>query len=284
LDCTKSRREALDVLQLGPVRACLTDYRSATSGPYVVRLVERLDVDDRARCWLATVLLGEPLAPFGDGVGFCFGFQHVANRLRMGCLVDVHLGNEDAIGHPTRLSDGPHRLTKAAFSGLRGHTRRVRVTTAAQRPDSPIARELIDELDAIFAPNYPPESRHGYSAEKLLREDVAFFVVSVDDEPAGCGGVQALAEGYAELKRMYVRPAFRGRGLGTHLVDYLSGYAADRGITAIRLRTGLLQVEAIGLYTSMGFRRIPPFGPYHEDAVSLCLERQLTPPGRVLDR
>jgi putative acetyltransferase len=152
----------------------------------------------------------------------------------------------------------------------------MRVTTTAQRPDSSIVRELIDELDAIFAPNYPQESRHGYSVDKLLREDVAFFVVWVDDVPAGCGGVQRFAEGYAELKRMYVRPAFRGRGLGRHLVDYLSAYAADHGATVIRLRTGVLQVEAIGLYTSMGFRVIPPFGPYREDAVAFCLERRLS--------
>jgi len=164
---------------------------------------------------------------------------------------------------------------------LGGHTRRMRLTTTAQRPDSPIARELIDELDAIFAPSYPPESRHGYSVEKMLREEVAFFVVWVDDVPAGCGGVQVFGEGYAELKRMYVRPAFRGRGLGTHLVEYLSGYAADRGITLIRLRTGVLQIEAIDLYISMGFCRIPPFGPYREDAVSLCLESRLTPSPRT---
>jgi GNAT superfamily N-acetyltransferase len=157
----------------------------------------------------------------------------------------------------------------------------VRVTTTAQRPDSPIARELIDELDAIFAPNYPPESRHGYSVEKLLREDVAFFVVSVDDASAGCGGVQVFDEGYAELKRMYVRPAFRGRGLGRHLVEHLSDHAADRGVAVIRLRTGALQVEAIGLYTSMGFRMIPPFGRYREDAVALCLERWLEPSPRT---
>ena len=151
----------------------------------------------------------------------------------------------------------------------------MRVRTAAQCPDSPIARELIDELDAILAPNYPPESRHGYSVEKLLREDVAFFVVSVDDAPAGCGGVELFAEGYAELKRMYVRPAFRGRGLGRHLVEHLSGYAADHGVTVIRLETGVLQVEAIGLYRSMGFRKIPPFGPYREDPVSVCLESRV---------
>jgi len=152
------------------------------------------------------------------------------------------------------------------------------VTTTAQRADSPVARELIAELDAILAPNYPPESRHGYSIEKLLREDVAFFVVAVDGAPAGCGGVQLFAEGYAELKRMYVRPAFRGMGLGRGLVVHLSQHAADRGIDVVRLETGVLQVAAIGLYTSIGFRPIPPFGPYRDDPVSVCLELRLSQP------
>jgi putative acetyltransferase len=160
----------------------------------------------------------------------------------------------------------------------------VRVTTEAQRPDTPAARALIDELEAILAPNYPSESRHGYSVEKLLREEVAFFVAFADDVPAGCGGVQLFGADYAELKRMYVRPAFRGRGLGRHLVDHLSGHAAERGVTVIRLETGVLQAEAIGLYTSMGFRRIPPFGPYREDPVSLCMERRLPPSPRAEGR
>jgi putative acetyltransferase len=169
-----------------------------------------------------------------------------------------------------------------AARGVGGDTPRVRAVTTEQRPDSPVARELIDELEAILAPSYPPESRHGYSVEKLLREEVAFFVVSVDDLPAGCGGVQVFGdEGYAELKRMYVRPAFRGRGLGRHLVEHLSRHAAERGVTVVRLETGVLQVEAIGLYSSVGFRRIAPFGPYREDPVTLCMERRLDLPPRA---
>ncbi len=119
------------------------------------------------------------------------------------------------------------------------------------------------------------ESRHGYSVEKLLREEVAFFVVRVGDRPAGCGGVQLVDGEYAELKRMYVRPAFRGRGLGKLLVERLTAHAVDYGIGVIRLETGIHQVEAIGLYTGLGFERIPPFPPYRNDPVSLCMEKRL---------
>jgi putative acetyltransferase len=177
------------------------------------------------------------------------------------------------IGKP-RAPDGARRVVAPPAADGRD-TARVRLTTTRERPDAPVARALIGELDELLAPNYPSQSRHGYSVEKLLLEEVAFFVVAVDGVPAGCGGVQLLAGDYAELKRMYVRPAFRGRGLGRHLVEHLSGHAAEHGIDVMRLETGVLQVEAIGLYESMGFRRIPPFGPYWDDPVSLCLERRL---------
>jgi GNAT superfamily N-acetyltransferase len=119
------------------------------------------------------------------------------------------------------------------------------------------------------------ESQHGYSVDKLLREDVAFFVVYVGEAPAGCGGVQLVAGEYAELKRMYVRPAFRGQGLGKLLVERLTAHALEHGLTVLRLETGIHQAEAIGLYTRLGFERIPPFGPYWDDPVSLCMEKRL---------
>ena len=149
------------------------------------------------------------------------------------------------------------------------------VTIQAERPDTPASRELIAELDAVLNPHYPPESRHGYSVEKLIQQGVAFFVVYHDGLPAGCGGVQLFAD-YAELKRMFVRPQFRGLGLGKRLVTHLSEYAHQHGMRVLRLETGIAQTEAIALYQGFGFQRIPPFGDYREDPVSLCFEKQLT--------
>lgn len=97
----------------------------------------------------------------------------------------------------------------------------------------------------------------------------------LDGQPAGCGGVQLFGEEYAELKRMYVRPAFRGQGVGKRLLVHLQAYAYERGLRVLRLETGIFQTEAIDLYQRFGFRRIPPFGPYFEDLVSLCMEKRL---------
>lgn len=148
----------------------------------------------------------------------------------------------------------------------------MNVTIRPEQPDTEVSRELIGELDAVLNPNYPPESRHGYSAEKLVRQGVAFFVIRADGAPAGCGGVQLFAD-YAELKRMYVRPQFRGLGLGKRMVNHLAEYAAQHGMKTLRLETGVSQAEALGLYESFGFRRVPPFGDYSPDPLSICMEK-----------
>lgn len=145
----------------------------------------------------------------------------------------------------------------------------------AEPPDSPVARVLIAELDAVLEPLYPPKSRHGYSVEKLIQQGVAFFVAYLDGQPVGCGGAQIIGDEYAELKRMYVRPAFRGQGVGKQLLAHLQAYAYEQGLRVLRLETGVYQTEALGLYQRFGFQRIPPFGPYFENPVSICMEKKL---------
>ena len=145
----------------------------------------------------------------------------------------------------------------------------------AERPDTPDAKLLIHELQTHLESFYPPESRHGFSVQKLIAENVAFFVLRADGQPAGCGGVKLVDRDYGELKRMYVRPQFRGSGFGQKLLDHLAGHARAHGVTLLRLETGIHQQAAIRLYEKAGFRRIPPFGPYTNDPLSLCYEKQL---------
>src|SRR5258708_241773 len=103
----------------------------------------------------------------------------------------------------------------------------VVITITNERPDSAEAIELIDELESYLVPLYPAESHHGYSVEKLLREGVAFFVIRCDGLLAGCGGLQLFGSEFGEVKRMYVRPAFRGLGLGKAMLNHLTEYARE---------------------------------------------------------
>jgi len=144
------------------------------------------------------------------------------------------------------------------------------------RPDSADALELLAELDsALGGHEYPPESRHAFSVERLVREGVAFFVARYEGAAAGCGGVKLFGEEYGEVKRMYVRPAYRGLGLGKALLERLAEYARGRNVRVLRLETGIYQTEAIGLYEGFGFRRRAPFGEYKEDPMSVYFEKSV---------
>ena len=142
-----------------------------------------------------------------------------------------------------------------------------------ERPDTPDAQMLIAELEAHLEPYYPKTSRHGYSVQKLLQQKVAFFVTRQDGLPAGCGGVQFYGDEYGEIKRMFVRPQFRGLGLARLMLQHLEDYARGQAIYVLRLETGIHQKEAIRLYESWGFQYIPPFGEYVEDPLSRFFEK-----------
>lgn len=144
------------------------------------------------------------------------------------------------------------------------------------RPDCVEALELLTELDAQLATYpYPPESCHAFSVEKLVREQVAFFVARYDGQPSGCGGVKLFGTEYGEVKRMFVQPAFRGLGLGKAMLAHLAEYGRARGANLLRLETGILQPEAIGLYERFGFERRGPFGEYWEDPNSVYFEKTI---------
>jgi putative acetyltransferase len=144
-----------------------------------------------------------------------------------------------------------------------------------ERPDTPDATALILELEAVLEPLYPQESRHGLSIERLINEGVPFFVLRSDGAAAACGGVKLFGTEYGEIKRMYVRPEFRGQGFAKKILDHLAEYAQSNGVTLLRLETGIHQHEAVGLYERMGFHRVGPFGDYWDDPLSIFYEKSL---------
>ena len=146
---------------------------------------------------------------------------------------------------------------------------------SAERADTADARLLISELEAHLDPLYPRTSRHGYSVEKLMQQAVAFFVSRQDGILAGCGGIEFFGNEYGEIKRMYVRPQFRGLGLARLMLDHLAAHTREHKVNLLRLETGIHQKEAIALYEGMGFQQIPPFGSYKEDPLSRFYEKRI---------
>lgn len=165
-------------------------------------------------------------------------------------------------------------MVEADLAQIRGINSQPTVRIELESPETPDAQALIAELTAEMAPLYAAENTYGYSVEKLIRQGVAFFVVRVDGEAVGCGGVQ-IYDGYAELKRMYVRPGYRGRGLSAQLLAKLADHARGQGITLLRLETGVHQHAAIRFYEREGFCPIPVFGDYRASNENVFYEKQL---------
>ena len=124
-------------------------------------------------------------------------------------------------------------------------------------------RLLIGELDAELSGAYAPENRHGLNPARLFQPHVMFYIARLAGEAVGCGGV-AFEDGLAEVKRMYVRPPARGRGVGRAILARLEAEARDRGATRLVLETGDAQQAATRLYERAGLVRCAAFGAYAE--------------------
>jgi putative acetyltransferase len=129
------------------------------------------------------------------------------------------------------------------------------------REPTPELRELIGELDAVLNAAYEPHQRHGLAIAQLFEPHVRFFLARLDGAAVACGG-GALFEDYAEVKRMYTRPAARGRGVAKAVLRRLEEEARAEGKATLRLETGHYQAEAVGLYRSAGFISSGAFGHY----------------------
>lgn len=102
-----------------------------------------------------------------------------------------------------------------------------------------------------------------------------FFVAYVNDVAAGCGGLRELDPATAEIKRMFVHPAYRGTGVAAAILARLELAGRDRGYRRLVLETGNRQPDAIRFYEREGYTRIPNFGYYADSAISLCYEKVL---------
>jgi ribosomal protein S18 acetylase RimI-like enzyme len=112
-------------------------------------------------------------------------------------------------------------------------------------------------------------------AAMFVEPDGVFLVVRREEQAVGCGGICRFDGTRAELKRMYVLPEARGEGLGRRLLVELEVHARRLGYAGVVLETGDRQQEALGLYRSAGYERIPCYPPYSERALSLCFEKPL---------
>ena len=122
-------------------------------------------------------------------------------------------------------------------------------------------RTLIGELEATLSANYQPHQRHALALEAIFQPHIFFCIARLDGQAVGCGGI-AFFDGYAELKRMFVRDALRGQGVAPAILARLEHEAHAAGYQTVRLETGTLQHAAMRFYARSGFAPRGPFGDY----------------------
>jgi putative acetyltransferase len=108
---------------------------------------------------------------------------------------------------------------------------------------------------------------------KYLAPAGRLLLAEADGQPVGCVGMRPLDDGACEMKRLYVRPGHRGRGIGVDLVARVMELARGAGYRRMRLDTVPEMTRAIRLYRSMGFE---PIGPYWDNRVAKAVYFEAT--------
>lgn len=133
---------------------------------------------------------------------------------------------------------------------------------------------LVTELDADLQNRYGEQQAFFSQFNKL--NHIHHVIVAYENElPVGCGAFKLFEETVVEIKRMYVQPQHRGKGIAAQILQALEQWAKQEGFSACVLETGLNQPEAIGLYEKTGYKRTPNYGQYAGVDISICMRKEL---------
>ncbi|MCY7362880.1 MAG: GNAT family N-acetyltransferase [Ignavibacteria bacterium] len=144
------------------------------------------------------------------------------------------------------------------------------------RTDSgnPELSELIKLLDAVLRESDGDE--HAFYSQYNKLENIQNFVIAYLNEiPAGCGAIKKNSYNTAEIKRMYVKPEFRGKGIAKNILKELEMWAYELNFSECILETGKKQSNALWLYKSAGYKVIPNYGQYAGVELSVCMKKIL---------
>jgi putative acetyltransferase len=145
-------------------------------------------------------------------------------------------------------------------------------------PVSPDAAALLSEFGEDLKRRYTDFSNDGYAnfrPSEVQQPRSAFLIARSESGAVGCGALRPIDEQTAEIKRLFVRPEARGQGVATQILEKLEAVARDYDYDVIRLETGIRQPEAMALFGSAGFYRIPKYGEYANNPVSACFEKRI---------
>jgi GNAT superfamily N-acetyltransferase len=142
-------------------------------------------------------------------------------------------------------------------------------------PDDAGARRLIAELDRDLNRRYPGSLVHGIDVDEFKSAGGYFVLLSAGERgvAVACAAFRPVTADCVEIKRVFVEEAFRGRGYARTILRHLEEVAKQRGFRGMVLETGVRQPEAIALYQSAGYFRIPNFAAYAGNPNSVCFAK-----------
>ena len=141
--------------------------------------------------------------------------------------------------------------------------------------DDPVAQYLVERVQQEYVVRYGGRDGAAVEPADFLPPRGTFLVAEVDGVPAACGAWRVHGDGIVEIKRVYVEPAFRRRGLAQLVMGALEESAARAGHRAVLLNTGLRQPEALELYARLGYRDVPGYGIYANSPDARFLGKEL---------
>lgn len=117
---------------------------------------------------------------------------------------------------------------------------------------------------------------HSFYAQFNKIDKIRYVVVAYEnDQAVGCGAIKEYAKGVAEIKRMFVKPEWRGQGVAKRILSELEIWANELNFSECILETGKNQPEAIGLYQKSGYQKIPNYGQYEGIELSVCMRKSI---------
>jgi GNAT superfamily N-acetyltransferase len=141
---------------------------------------------------------------------------------------------------------------------------RVERARADEEPGASLVAAMVAEIDELYSDTPGNLSSYGVSADEMAPPHGAFVLIGDDEGPLACGGIKRLTPEIGEIKRMYVVPRARSRGVGTRLLAELERAARELGYSTVRLDTGSRQPAAKLVYERAGYAEIDDYNgnPY----------------------
>jgi ribosomal protein S18 acetylase RimI-like enzyme len=150
----------------------------------------------------------------------------------------------------------------------------LRLVSPTHPAAAPLLAGLRHEYTELYGPDVATElDRH--SPIEFLPPSGAFLILEQDGVTAAGGALRRLGPGVGEIKRMWTDRRFRGRGYARIVLAELERAALRRGYHTLRLETGNLSLAAIGVYASVGYDEIAPYGSHAADPRCVSFEKRL---------